>query len=726
MATLLSSWIGSFSGRFFSSTDFIDFSFDFDFLNDLPSLYVNLRHWLSGMDSVVAVYIGILALIVLLVLYAVQTHRTRVQALRLSLLVHNAPVMIRAHDRHGVPLFWNRECERVTGYPAHRIVNNSDSWTLLYPDPALRDKTAGMRKAPARDYTDARNPVTCADGSTRIITWFSISESHPIPGWYSWETGLDITEQQAAAEALKERDLRQKAILDNIPDVAWLKDRKLRLVAVNRRFCTLMQRTEHALLGRTIMDFWPAEFSGPCAETDRLVLREGRPLWQEERIPSSSSEEIWHETFRTPIYGTSGEIIGIAGIGRDITEKRKTARELLLAKQRAEEANKTKSEFLANMSHEIRTPLNGILGMLQLMTSTPMTEEQSTYIRTAITSSRRLSRLLADILDISKIEAGQMEIIREPFAIRELQEALQDIFQLTANRTGVPLRVRIAEDVPPYLMGDEARLRQIIFNLVGNAFKFTTRGSVSVDIDCLRKTTEHCRLLITVTDTGAGIPGSMQDKIFDSFTQVEGSASRSHGGVGLGLAIVRRLIHLMNANLAISSAPGEGTEICISLPLDIARHYEQRAEGAKAVQTSSNPLRFLVAEDDQINQLAITRLLEKKGHRVHCVANGLTLLEEVKSGAYDMVLMDVQMPGMDGIEATRHIRLLPEFERVRTIPIIALTACAMSGDRERFLRSGMDGYIPKPVDWNMLSHVIAVVAEKRRARKVRDLPRPRA
>jgi PAS domain S-box-containing protein len=658
-------------------------------------------------------HVGILVLLlVLVILLLVRANRIKNQSIhaagqiatRLRVLADNAPLMIRAHDANGTPLFWNRECERVTGFEAARIVGNPDAWTLLHPDPTLRAEARTLRSAPPRDYSGRISVMTCADGSTRIISWTSVSATSPVPEWHNWETGVDITARHAAAEALKERDLRQKAILDNIPDVAWLKDKSLRLMAVNRKFIDLTELTEKDLLGRTGLDIWPVEYSGPAMETDWLVLREGRPLWSEEMVPVRGGEPAWHETFRAPIHGVGGEVVGIAGVGRDITEKRKTARELVLAKERAEEASKTKNEFLANMSHEVRTPLNGILGMLQLMLSTDMTEEQQGYIMTAIGSSKRLSRLLADILDISKIEAGQLEIVSEPFAVAELGESIQDIFHLAAIQNNIGLRVQIAPDVPPRVVGDAARLRQILFNLVGNSFKFTTQGEISVDISCLRREKAQCWLLFSVADTGSGIPEAMLDKVFESFTQADASTSQRHGGVGLGLAIVRRLAELMGASLAISSAPSEGTEICLSLTLPVAQDAEETRECG--TDTTARPLRFLVAEDDLINQMAITRLLEKKGHHVQCVRNGVELLDRITSTPFDLILMDVQMPEMDGLEATRHIRLLPEFESVRDIPIIALTACAMAGDRERFLAAGMNNYAAKPVDWKILANMI--------------------
>lgn len=659
----------------------------------------------NAWSDILPLFSVLVLVLFLAILRLARANRIKSQiATRLRVLADNAPVMIRAHDANGTPLFWNKECVRVTGFEATRIIGNSDSWTLLHPDPTLRAEARALRSAPARDYSGRIAVTTCSDGSTRLISWTSVSATSPVPEWHNWETGVDITARHAAAEALKERDLRQKAILDNIPDVAWLKDKSLRLMAVNRKFIDLTGLTEKELLGRTNLDIWPVEYSGPSMETDRMVLREGRPLWSEEMVPVCGGGPAWHETFRAPIHGVGGEIVGIAGVGRDITEKRKTAQELVLAKERAEEASKTKNEFLANMSHEVRTPLNGILGMLQLMLSTDMTEEQRSYIVTAIGSSKRLSRLLADILDISKIEAGQLEIVREPFAVAELGESIQDIFHLSAIQSNIGLRVNIAPDVPSRVVGDAARLRQILFNLVGNAFKFTSQGEITVDISCLHRGKDQCRLLLSVADTGVGIPETMLGKVFESFTQADASTSQRHGGVGLGLAIVKRLAQLMNACLAISSEPGAGTEICLSVPVAIAS--SPAAGQDQGVNGEARTLRFLVAEDDQVNQMAISRLLEKKGHHVQCFKNGVELLDKITSTPCDLILMDVQMPEMDGLEATRHIRLLPEFESVRNIPIIALTACAMAGDRERFLAAGMNNYAAKPVDWQTLSVLI--------------------
>jgi PAS domain S-box-containing protein len=632
-------------------------------------------------------------------------------AARLHLIADNAPLMIAAYDPAGTPLFWNKACAAITGYAAERIIGNTNAWTLLYPEIEARTQTLHMLTGPPTDYANRVSVITCDDGSKRIISWSSVSLSSPVPEWHCWEAGVDVTAQHAAEKALMEQDLRQKAILDNIPDVAWLKDKNLRFMAVNKTLCHLAQRTEADLLRRTAQEIWPPEFSGPATENDRRVLRECVPSWNEEAAPGPDGTRIWHETFRAPIINAHGEVIGLAGIGRDITEKRKVENELLTAKKNAEEASNTKSEFLANMSHEIRTPMNGVLGMLQLLQTTSLDDEQSNYVRTAMSSSTRLSRLLSDILDISKIEAGQLTIMPEPFDSGELKDSILDIFQFTAERNNVDLQVYLDPAVPLRLVGDVARLRQILFNLIGNALKFTHHGRVTTSISLAHRRGRQARLVLSVADTGSGIPDAMQDKVFDSFTQVEGSLSRRHGGVGLGLSIVKRLARLMDADMTIVSEKGAGTEICLSVPISLADGRRETTDQTDCPDLP--PLRFLLAEDDPVNQLAITAMLEKRGHSVACAHNGLQVLELVTVSAFDVVLMDVQMPEMDGIEATRHIRLLPEFSCVRDIPIIALTACAMNGDRERFLAAGMNEYLAKPVDWKVLDKIVKTLLEAR-------------
>ncbi len=444
-----------------------------------------------------------------------------------------------------------------------------------------------------------------------------------------------------------------------------------------------------------------------CAAVLALVM-----AWAAERalfMPRIRALVMAAERFRTGDYGTptgvphdAGELGLLASaLDRMAQERQVAVDELRAAKDAAEDASRSKSEFLANMSHEIRTPLNGVLGMLQLLESTRVSAEQREYVETAIRSTGRLTRLLSDILDLSRIESNKLVILEENFAVADVRQSILDIFGIPAREKGLRFEVRMDPRIPAHLFGDEARLRQILFNLVGNAIKFTPQGIVDVNFALVSSPGDSpCLIRCTVADTGVGIPGERFKDIFEPFIQVEGSFVRTHQGAGLGLAIVRRLADLMHGRLSIESTPGEGTTVGVTLPFGI---------GSAPVRLRSSALdgnfggcRILLVEDDGVNRMAMERILGKLGCTVLGAGNGREALDVLGREQVDLVFMDVQMPVMDGIEATRIIR-----EDLKLfVPVVAMTAYAMAGDRERFLRCGMDDYVSKPVDMARLRQVL--------------------
>jgi signal transduction histidine kinase len=399
----------------------------------------------------------------------------------------------------------------------------------------------------------------------------------------------------------------------------------------------------------------------------------------------------------------SGELGLVAdALDRMATETRRALESLRAARDAAEDASRTKSEFLANMSHEIRTPLNGVLGMLHLLGTTAPSAEQAGYIETAVRSTNRLTRLLSDILDLARIESRKLVIREDVFAVADLVQGIEDIFAVQARDRGLRLAVRVDPAISPHLLGDEARLRQILFNLVGNAIKFTQEGSVEVGFDLVPATGEApARVRFTVMDTGVGIPPERLSEIFEPFTQVENAHVRIHQGAGLGLAIVRRLVDLMGGELAIDSVQGEGTTVRVSLALEAA-DSPRGGENTPEASRRSAGLRVLLAEDDDVNRMAMQGLLGKLGCHVTSVGNGQEAVDRLRSEGADLVFMDVQMPVMDGLQATRAIR----DELGSAVPIVAMTAYAMLGDRERFLEGGMSDYVSKPVGLEELGRVL--------------------
>jgi signal transduction histidine kinase/ActR/RegA family two-component response regulator len=387
-----------------------------------------------------------------------------------------------------------------------------------------------------------------------------------------------------------------------------------------------------------------------------------------------------------------------------------------LGRDAAEAASQAKSEFLANMSHEIRTPMNGIIGMTELAMVTEGAEQRG-YLETVRSSSDALLGIINDILDFSKIEARKLEIDVIDFDPQlTIADAMRSL-EPRANSKGLELASQIAPDVPTVLGGDPARLRQVLLNLVGNAVKFTETGKVLLKVDCERIEGKRVRMTLAISDTGIGIPLEMQASIFEPFTQGDASTTRRYGGTGLGLTISARLVELMGGTIRLDSEPGRGTRVYVTLPFEIraaivAPELQDKpadVRGLEVVVVGDNAtkrpivtevlrsLRILVAEDNPVNRTLVTAILTKRGHKVVSVVNGREAVAVAGRDAFDVILMDVQMPEMDGLDATRAIRKAEEGTAVH-VTIIALTAHAMKGDREVCLAAGMDEYLTKPIN----------------------------
>jgi len=423
------------------------------------------------------------------------------------------------------------------------------------------------------------------------------------------------------------------------------------------------------------------------------------------------AESIWVTTRCEAVRNAAGQISGLLGTVQDITARKLVEQELLRAKEAAVAASVAKGEFLANMSHEIRTPLNGVLGMLHLLRDGADPAEQVLYTGLAHEAGQRLLTLLNNILDISRLESGRAALSSAPFAVRGLFEAVLGIFLVASREKKLEFSATVHATVPSMVMGDEARLQQVLFNLVGNAIKFTSSGAVRLEAwsQPALRAANQVWLYISVSDTGIGIPDDKIGHIFQRFTQVDASYVRRYEGAGLGLAIVKRSVDLMGGNILVESEQGTGTTISLALRLELPEAALSRpVQDQPSEEARTRQLHILLAEDDSISRMATLLMLKRLGHTAQGVGNGREALTALQLGDFDCVLMDIQMPEMDGVEATRAIRRLDDLARAG-ISVIALTAYALPGDRDHFLAAGLDGYIGKPVQPDDLAQALAEI-----------------
>ncbi|MFP5223211.1 MAG: PAS domain S-box protein [Acidobacteriota bacterium] len=508
----------------------------------------------------------------------------------------------------------------------------------------------------------------------------------------------DMTESLKNRQRLLLERQRLRTLLDAIPGPVWAVRQDMTLAATNAVYDQMTSQTRGCFChGR---DNTGQLHCGKCPT--RKVLDTGLPATRECTFPDGRVFLINAVPFRDK----DGAPLAL-GLAVDITAQKNLERQLTLAREQALAATDAKSRFLASMSHEIRTPLNGVLGNLQLLQEGPLDSSQEESVHAALGSGRLLMRLIDDILDLSKIESGTLDFTSEPVDLTSLISQVTGLFGALADAKGLVLDCSAPQ---ARIIGDPARIAQIMLNLAGNAVKYTSKGFVRVTLALNQPLAPPMQsvLVITVEDSGPGIPMTKRQAVFEPFTQLGATARTSFGGVGLGLNIVSRLVRAMDGELELHDRSGGGTTVTVRLPVTV-RPFTVNAPQPHPMAGRS--LRVLVVEDERVNQRMLVRALERRGHAVTLAGDGLEALDALRAGSFDLVLMDIQMPRMNGLEATRAIRRGVAGDDARAVPIVSLTAHAMSGDKDRSLDAGVDIHMTKPVELSELDRVLARVAQ---------------
>ena len=507
-------------------------------------------------------------------------------------------------------------------------------------------------------------------------------------------------------------ELRTHAlVVHNTDNLVIITDASGAVEWVNEAFVQTTGYPLDVILGRRPGDV----LQGPGTDQEavarmRAAVLDGRPFSAEVLNYAASGRPYWVHIESHPVRDDSGTLTQFIAVETDVTDRRRIEENLRQATETALSLAQEKAGFLATMSHEIRTPLNAVLGVTQLLIDTPLNEEQAQYVQTARSSGSLLLALVNDILDFSALESGRMEIESRQFSVRDLLQDVKAMFAPDAGARGVELVVSVEPAVPAQVTGDENRIRQVLLNLVANGLKFTARGRVEIRVGS-DELDGRTGLTFCVEDSGIGIPLDRQQRIFLPFTQVDPSTTRKYGGTGLGLSICRLIADRLGGSLTVHSRVGVGSTFSFTVPVSIPEISSELVRSPLApVMQSERKLRVLLAEDDRVNRMVALRMLSRLGIVADVVEDGAQAVEAVSAGCYDLVLMDVHMPRMDGVAALAAIRALDPQPAVRPW-IVAVTANALEGDRETLLAAGMDGYLSKPVVLGILADVLASVPE---------------
>lgn len=624
-------------------------------------------------------------------------------------LVDRLPIHVTRIDLDGKITFANETFCRLVGKPVEELIGLTDyDFSPAELARKYQDDNRQVAESGQALHAIEENRL---DGRLSYYEVWKLPVYHPTGQVIEIQAVFwDVTEREVNRAALAvERDLL-RTLMDSLPDLIYVKDANGRYITVNRSLQKLWGNPSlQSIVGRKVFDFVRSDLAGIYDQADQDVLRHDRAVIDsEEEVVTATGERRIYSTTKVPLHDQQGNVTGLVGIDRDITRRKRAEEELRQARQMADAANRAKSDFLANMSHEIRTPLNAVIGITDLLLEGDLGKVHRDYLEIIRDSGEALMVVINDILDFSKIEAGHLELESNGFNLPEVVRNATRALVLRAHGKAIELAYEIDDLVPKMVEGDAVRLRQVLTNLIGNAIKFTQEGSVTVSVRCLASSPSHADVLFEVSDTGIGIPDDKLDHIFKAFAQADASTTRRFGGTGLGLAICTRLVHAMGGQLQVRSQVGKGSEFHFRLRLaknecpDLEPPKQSPGPDAN-IETNAETtihtkrqLRILLAEDSKMNQVLAIGILQREGHIV-CVANdGQEAIAAFQAQPFDLILMDVQMPEVDGLQATAAIREIEAATGTHT-PILAMTAHALTGDRERCLATGMDGYLSKPV-----------------------------
>ena len=635
-----------------------------------------------------------------------------------------------ATDAKGVIQIFNVGAERMLGYTAAEVMNKITPADISDPQELVaRAKTLSVELATpitpgfealvfkaSRGIEDIYELTYIRKDGSRFPAVVSVTAlrdaldaiiGYLLIGTDNTARKLVEEEQKKSDQRLRDQQFYTRSLIESNIDALMTTDPSGIISDVNKQMEALTGCTRDELIGAPFKDF----FTDPeRAEAGiKRVLSEKSINDYELTARARDGKQTVVSYNATTFYDRNRKLQGVFAAARDVTERKRVEMELKQAKAVAESANRTKSDFLASMSHEIRTPMNAIMGIADLLAKTSLSPEQEKYVQVFRRAGDNLLNLINDILDLSKVEASQLELERTGFSLKEQLEIVNEMVAARAHGKGLDLECDIAPDVPSELVGDPTRLRQVLLNLLGNAVKFTESGKVSLHVTREPNTAIRDALRFTVTDTGIGIPPEKLERVFERFTQADTSTTRRFGGSGLGLTISKRLVELMGGRIWVESEVGKGSMFAFTLPFEIWAGATLR--GAVLSGTDPElplpPLRILLAEDSPDNCLVTLAYLEDTPYHVEIAETGAIACEMFASRHYDLVLMDRQMPVMDGLTATRKIRAFERLNDRPSTPIIALTASALKGDREMCLAAGCTAFLTKPIKQAVLLRAIS-------------------